>query len=279
MGAREPKVINDLLGDCRKQHVANFCVRAEMSSMDEFNKEKMERIASYAASSKGTQIGKQFNIESCSNGYTYNFSWMGLPIIQFPQDIVMMQEIIFDVRPDLIIETGVARGGSLVFYASMLELLGKGQVVGIDVEIREHNRQAIQNHPMFKRISLVEGSSIERSTLAKLSPYLAEARTVLVCLDSKHTHDHVLAELNAYHSLVSIDSYLVVFDTTVETFDKETVDKLAEDYRFKPWGKGSNPRSAVQDFLQTHGEFEVENTWHQKLMITNCWEGVLRRVR
>lgn len=244
-----------------------------------FSKEKENRIASYTESSQGIRLGKQFNIESCFNGYTYNFSWMGLPIIQFPQDIVMMQEIIFEVRPDLIIETGIAHGGSLVFYASMLELLGKGKVVGVDVEIRAHNRQAIEKHPMFKRIALIEGSSVEPSTLNEVSKHLIDAKTVLVCLDSKHTHDHVLDELNAYHSLVSPGSYLVVFDTTVETFDQETVDKLAKNYRFKPWGKGSNPRSAVKEFILKHKEFEIENQWHQKSMITNCWEGVLRKAR
>jgi cephalosporin hydroxylase len=250
-----------------------------MKSAQLFEGEKELRISAYTDASPGIQIGRQVMVESCFNDYTYNFSWMGLPIIQFPQDIVMMQEIIFKIRPDLIIETGIARGGSLVFYASMLELLGKGKVLGVDVEIREENREAIENHPMFKRITLVEGSSTDSSTLTELSTHLDDAKVVLVCLDSKHTHAHVLAELNSYCPFVSVDSYLVIFDTTVETFDKQIVDKLANNYRFKPWGKGSNPSTAVKEFLLSHSEFEVENRWHYKSMITNCWEGVLRRTR
>lgn len=245
----------------------------------QFEEEKRKRIAGYNESSKGMQIGKMFNIESCYNGYTYNFSWMGLPIIQYPQDIVMMQEIIFQLKPDLIIETGIARGGSLVFYASMLELLGKGEVIGIDIEIREHNLIALKNHPLFKRIKLVEGSSADASVIQKVEELSKDAKTIMVCLDSKHTHDHVLDELNAYHSFVTKNSYMVVFDTTVETFDKETIDKLAPDYRFKPWGKGSNPHSATMEFLKNHPEFEIDEQWHKKTMITNCWDGVLKKVK
>ena len=249
-----------------------------MNPMQKFNEEKDLRIATYTEESPGIQIGREFLVASCFNGYTYNFSWMGLPIIQFPQDVVMMQELIFEIKPDLIIETGVAHGGSLVFYASMLQLLGKGKVVGVDVEIRDHNRRAIEAHPMFKRIELVEGSSTEPSTLEKLSGYLDNAKNVLVCLDSKHTHEHVLSELNAYCEFVTKGSCLVVFDTTVETFDKEVVENLATNYRFKPWGKGSNPNTAVKEFLLSNEQFVVENKWHQKTMITNCWEGVLRKI-
>lgn len=249
-----------------------------MEIMQRFNKEKEERIASYTKSTRGIQIGKEFNIESCQNGYTYNFSWMGLPIIQYPQDMVMMQELIFEVKPDLIIETGIAHGGSLVFYASMLELLGQGQVVGVDIEIREHNRKAIENHKMFNRINLIEGSSSDSSTIEEVSKLIGDAKTIMVCLDSKHTHEHVLDELNAYCKFVTKDSYLVVFDTTVETFDKEIVDEMKKNYRFKPWGKGSNPRSAISEFLKGNNEFEIQEKWHQKTMITNCWEGVLKKV-
>jgi cephalosporin hydroxylase len=252
-----------------------------MNQLQDFENEKDQRIATYTDTSKGNEIAKQFMIESCSNGYTYNFSWMGLPIIQFPQDVLMMQEIIFKVKPDIIIETGVARGGSLVFYASMLELIGEknGKVLGIDVEIRPHNRYALENHPMSNKIELIEGSSIDISTLAQVSKYLDGSETVMVCLDSKHTHDHVLSELNAYHSFVSPGSYLVVFDTTVEVFNKDVVDELAKSYRFKPWGKGSNPKSAINEFLLEHNDFKIEDAWHKKNMITNCWEGVLKKTK
>ena len=244
----------------------------------QFEDEKRKRIADYNERTKGIQIGKQFNVESCTNGYTYNFSWLGLPIIQHPQDIIMMQEIIYQVKPDLIIETGIARGGSLVFYASMLELLGRGKVIGIDIEIREHNLIALKNHRQFSRIELIEGSSIDPKVIQQVKEYAREAKVVLVCLDSKHTHDHVLAELNSYHALVTKNSYLVVFDTTVETFDDKIVKKLAMNYRYTPWGKGSNPRTAVDAFLKDHPEFIIEDQWHKKAMITNCWEGVLKKI-
>lgn len=250
-----------------------------MEKMQIFNEEKNNRIASYTDESKGIELGKQFNIESCKNGYTYNFSWMGIPIIQYPQDIVMMQELMFELKPDLIIETGIAHGGSLIFYASMFELLGKGHVVGVDIEVREHNRQAIENHPMFNRITMVEGSSTEQSTVDEVKKHIGDAKNIMVCLDSKHTHQHVLDELKAYSQFVSANSYLVVFDTTVETFDKEIVDEMEKDYRFSPWGKGSNPHSAITEFMSENNEFEIQEKWHKKTMITNCWDGVLKKVR
>jgi len=243
----------------------------------QFDEEKIQRIADYNEKTKGIQIGNQFNVESCFNGYTYNFNWLGLPIIQYPQDIVMMQEIIYQIKPDLIIETGIARGGSMVFYASMLELLGRGKVIGIDIEIREHNLIALKNHCLFNRIELIKGSSIDPKVVQQVKEYVREYKIVLVCLDSKHTHDHVLAELNCYHDFVTKNSYLVVFDTTVETFDDEVVKELAMNH-YKPWGKGSNPRTAIDVFLKNHPEFVIEDQWHKKAMITNCWEGVLRKI-
>ncbi|TRZ49921.1 cephalosporin hydroxylase [bacterium] len=244
----------------------------------QFEDEKRKRIAGYNEKTKGIQIGRQFSVESSFNGYTYNFTWLGLPIIQYPQDIVIMQEIIYQIKPDLIIETGIARGGSMVFYASMLELLGRGKVIGIDIEIREHNLIALKNHPLFKRIELIEGSSIAPEVVQRVKKNVKESNVVLVCLDSKHTHDHVLAELNSYHAFVTKNSYLVVFDTTFETFDDEIVKKLANNYRYTPWGKGSNPRTAIDVFLKDHPEFVIEDHWHKKAMITNCWEGVLRKI-
>jgi cephalosporin hydroxylase len=245
--------------------------------MELFGKMKKERIASYSDDSRGVNLGKQFNIESCKNGYTYNFSWMGVPIIQYPQDMIMMQEIIFNMKPELIIETGVAHGGSLVFYSSLLELMGKGRVIGVDIEIRQHNRDAIESHPMYKRISLVEGSSVDPDTVKKVENMILPGEKTMVILDSKHTHDHVLQELVMYSNFVSPGGYLVVFDTTVETFDNDVILELAKNYRFTPWGKGSNPRSAIETFLETDDSFYIEHEWHRKCMVTNCWEGVLRK--
>ena len=201
--------------------------------------------------------------------YTYNFTWMGRPVIQFPQDLMAMQELIWEVRPDLIVETGVAHGGSLVFYASMLSLLGGDRaVVGIDIDIRAHNRAAIESHPMAGRIHLIEGSSLADDVLAQVRT-MATGRRVLVVLDSNHTHEHVLRELELYSPLVAKGSYLVVFDTAVE-------DMPADFFPDRPWGKGNNPKTAVHAFLRTNRRFEIDKRIESKLLITVAPDGYLR---
>ena len=206
-------------------------------------------------------------------GYSYHFDWLGRPIIQLPPDIVAMQEIIWRVRPDLIIETGIARGGSLVFYASMLELLdGKSLVVGIDIELRKHNREAIEAHPMSGRIRMIEGSSVDPAVVEQVSALSAGAETVLVVLDSLHTHDHVRRELDLYSPMVTRGSYLVVFDTIIEF--------MPDDYfPERPWGKGDNPYTAVQDFLQSTDRFELDEEYENKLLISVSPGGYLQCVR
>ena len=215
--------------------------------------------------------------KTCEYCYSYNFTWLGRPIIQYPQDIVAMQEIIWQVRPDLIVETGIAHGGSLIMYASMLELIaacgeGEGEVLGIDIEIRPHNRQAIESHPMFKRISMIEGSSIEPGVIEQVHNRTKDKRRVLVVLDSNHTHDHVLAELDAYGALASLGSYCVVFDTVVE-------DMPSDAFLDRPWGKGNNPKTAVWQWLKTHPEFEIDKSIQNKLLITVAPDGFLKRIR
>lgn len=202
--------------------------------------------------------------------YSYHFRWMGLPIIQYPQDIVAMQELIWRIQPELVIETGVARGGSLVFYASMLELLGRGEVLGIDIDIRAHNRAAIETHPMARRIRMLQGSSIDPAIVAQAAE-AARGKKVMVVLDSNHTHEHVLAELQLYAPLVSPGSYCVVMDTVVENMP----DRLFGD---RPWGVGNNPLTAVREFLAAHPEFETDRSIHDKLAVTVAPEGYLRRV-
>ena len=243
----------------------------------EFRTEVDERVAAFGDDRQADQLARDFMVWSCHNKYTYNFSWMGMPVFQYPQDLLLMQELVWDLRPDVVVETGIARGGSLIYYASLLELIGHGRVVGIDVEIREHNRDAILGHPMASRITMVEGSSIDPHVLDRVRSEVAGAERVMVVLDSKHTHDHVLAELEGYHELVSVGGFLVVFDTTAQTFDEETLEELQKQYRFSPWGKDSNPHSAMVEFLEAHPEFVMEPAWHQKALITNCFEGVLRR--
>lgn len=205
--------------------------------------------------------------------YSYHFSWMGLPIIQFPQDVVAMQELIWSVRPDLIIETGVARGGSLVFYASMLQLMGgAGRVVGVDIEIRPHNRQAIEAHPMAGLITLIEGSSTSPEVVGRVRELAAGASRVLIVLDSNHTHEHVLEELRLYAPLVTPGSYCVVFDTIIE-------DLPADYFPERPWRPGNSPRSAVAEFLRGGAPFVVDEAMDAKLLISVARGGFLRRVK
>jgi len=203
--------------------------------------------------------------------YPYHFSWLGRPIIQYPQDILAIQEIIWKIKPDLIIETGIARGGSLIFSASILELLGNGEVLGIDVDIREHNRIEIENHPLFKRITMLEGSSIDAKIIEKVSEIAKHNLKIMVFLDSNHTYEHVLQELNLYSPLVSKGSYLVVFDTIIEdlpeNFNKEIV--------VRPWGKKNNPKTAVFDFLKKNNRFEIDLDIEKKLLITTNPSGYL----
>lgn len=208
--------------------------------------------------------------------YSYNFSWLGRPIIQYPQDMIAMQEIIWDVKPDLIIETGIAHGGSLIFSAAMLELVSvctgiEGEVLGIDIDVRPHNRKAIEEHPLSKRITMIEGSSIDLEIFRQVNEKIQYKKRILICLDSNHTHEHVLAELELYAPLTTIGSYCVVFDTVVEDMPRE----LAGD---RPWGPGNNPKTAVHQYLKSHPEFEIDKNIDNKLLISVAPDGYLKRV-
>jgi cephalosporin hydroxylase len=216
---------------------------------------------------------RELFVRMCRYRYSYNFTWLGRPIIQFPEDIVAMQEIIWRVKPDLIIETGIAHGGSLVLWASLLQLLGGDRhVVGVDVEIRQHNRAAIERHPLFSSISMIEGSSIDPHVVERVRALAAERRAVMVVLDSNHTHDHVLEELERYSPLVSRGSYLVVMDTVVEEMP-------ADFYPDRPWGKGNNPATAVTQFLKTSDRFEVDEEIDARLLMSVAPGGYLRCVK
>ncbi|NUS39209.1 MAG: cephalosporin hydroxylase [Lysobacter sp.] len=210
-------------------------------------------------------------VASAERRYSYNFRWMGRPIIQYPQDMIAMQEILWEVRPDLVIETGIAHGGSLVYYASLCQLIGHGEVLGVDIDIRPHNRKAIEAHPMASRIRMLEGSSIERSMIERVQAEAAGKR-VLVVLDSNHTHAHVLAELQAYAPLVSVGSYCVVYDTVVE-------DMPPDAFPARPWGVGDNPKTAVHEFLAGDGRFEIDRDIEAKIQITVAPDGYLKRIR
>jgi cephalosporin hydroxylase len=229
----------------------------------------LELIRRMAADPEMRRLASEFISRGAQYRYAYNFSWLGLAVIQHPEDLVAMQEIIWRVRPELIIETGVAHGGSLVFYASMLELLGgKGQVIGIDVEIRPHNREKIEAHPLASRIRLVEGDSIDARTSAEVERLAAGRSPVLVVLDSNHAHAHVLEELRLYSSFVRKGSYIVVFDTVVEQMPRTL---FAE----RPWAPGDSPMTAVHAFLRENHRFVVDDEYNEKLLITVAPEGYL----
>jgi cephalosporin hydroxylase len=201
--------------------------------------------------------------------YLYHFRWLGLPIIQFPSDVLALQEIIWKLKPDIIIETGIARGGSLIFHASILELIGKGNIIGVDIEIRPHNRSAIEKHPLFKRIKLFEGSSTDQKIVNKIKNLVKNKKSVLVILDSNHTHEHVLKELELYSPFVKKNSYLIVFDTILEYLPKKA-------HANRPWGKGNNPKTAVFEFLKKNKRFKIDYDIPKKLSITSSPDGFLK---
>jgi cephalosporin hydroxylase len=210
---------------------------------------------------------------SIEHRYSYQFDWMGRPIIQYPQDIVAVQEIIWRTRPDLVVETGIAHGGSLIFSASMLELIGgDGRVVAVDIDIRRANRHEIESHPLSGRITLIEGSSTDEAIAAHVRKLAEGCRRMLVLLDSNHTHDHVLRELELYSPLVQPGSYMVVFDTIIEDMPKGF-------YTDRPWDRGNNPKTAVHEFLRCNDRFEVDREVLDKLWITVCPDGYLKCVK
>jgi len=259
-----------------------------MNKTEEFQREVKNNIESLAHNAELIKLSYKWIEKAGKERYSYNFNWLGRPIIQVPQDIVAMQELILAVKPDLIIETGIAHGGSLIFSASMLALLdmeeaietgttinprdSKRKVLGIDIDIRVHNREAIEAHSMSSRIQMIQGSSIVQDVIDQVKEIAANYKRVLICLDSNHTHEHVLAELKAYADLTSVGSYCVVFDTLIE-------DMSADMFPDRPWGPGNNPKTAVWEYLKTHPEFEIDKTIQNKLLITVAPDGYLKRIR
>jgi len=237
---------------------------------DDFEQHNREVIAK-SAEDEGLQRATREWFDAASRWeYSYHFTWLGRPIIQFPQDIVALQEIIWNVKPSVIVETRIARGGSLIFYASMLELIGgEGIVVGVDIDIRPHNRVEIEKHPMMKRIRLIEGSSVADDVVGQVKQFIGGRGPVMVVLDSNHTHDHVLAELRQYAPLVTAGSYLVVFDTVIELLPQDF-------FPDRPWGRGNNAMTAVREFLAESDRFEIDREIQNKLLITVAPEGYLK---
>jgi len=239
-----------------------------MSKLEEFKNEVKQNIQQQGQNKELKNLTQAWMEKSVETRYSYNYTWMGRPIIQYPQDIVATQEIIFKVKPDLIVETGVAHGGSLIFSASMLELLGgSGSVLGIDIEIRPHNREAIQSHPMSKRIQLLEGSSISKEIIDQVFK-IAQNKKILVLLDSNHTYEHVKAELELYSPLVKKGSYLIVYDTVID----DLPNRLSVD---RPWGENNGPKKAVHEFVQKNKRFKIDKSIDDKILISVAPDGYL----
>lgn len=258
-----------------------------MDPVKQFQEEVKKNIKNLGADTDLQALSRIWVREVGPHKWAYNFSWLGRPAIQFPNDAWAMQELIWKIKPDLIIETGIAHGGSLIFSASMLALLdmsdaiesgvildprnSKRKVLGVDIDIRAHNRAAIEAHPMASRIQMIQGSSIAPEIVEQVRQVAVGYQRVLVCLDSNHAHEHVLAELQAYAPLTSVNSYCVVFDTLVE-------DMPAEMFPDRPWGPGNNPKTAVWEYLKTHPEFEIDKSIQHKLLITVAPDGYLKRI-
>lgn len=258
-----------------------------MNPAEQFRQDCQADVEGMARSKELHAATRQWMNLANAHRYSYHFRWMGRPIIQYPQDIVAVQELICQLRPDLIIETGIAHGGSLVFSASMIALLdlqdaieagrtldpraSERLVLGVDIDIRAHNRSAIETHPMASRIRMIEGSSVDSLVLAQVRDVTRSFQRVLVLLDSNHTHEHVLQELAAYAPLVTPGSYCVVFDTVIE-------DMTPGAFSDRHWGSGNNPKTAVREFLKNHPDFEIDRSIQDRLQITVAPDGYLRRV-
>jgi cephalosporin hydroxylase len=253
-----------------------------------FHNARKHNITRMAADENLKTLARRLMIDVSPVQYSYQFDWLGRPIIQIPQDIVAYQEVVWAVKPDLIIETGIAHGGSLVLSASLLALLEvcdaatagttldprspNRRVIGIDIEIRNHNRALIEAHPLSWRVEMIEGSSVADDVVHRVRSIARDYQQVLVCLDSNHTHAHVLQELEAYASLVTPGSYCIVWDTVIE-------DSPEGLFPGRPWGPGNNPKTAVWEFLHNHPEFEIDKEIDQKLLLSVAPDGYLRRVR
>jgi cephalosporin hydroxylase len=241
--------------------------------MTEFEARNREMVGRMAKDDAIHDLTRQWFDLATRYEYSYHFTWLGRPIIQYPQDIVAIQEIIWETRPDLIIETGIARGGSLILSASILELLGgDGLVVGVDIDIRTPNREAIESHPLARRIRMLEGSSVDPTVAAEVAALAAGRGRIMVMLDSNHTHEHVAQELSLYSPLVTPGCYLVVFDTVIERMPTDA-------FPDRPWGRGDNPASAVAEFLETTDRFVVDDHIDGRLLISVAPGGYLRCVK
>ena len=222
------------------------------------------------------ELSKAWFLASHQYEYSYHFTWLGRPIIQFPQDIVTVQELIWKIKPDLIIETGIAHGGSLILSASILELIGNGEILGIDLDIKKHNKIAIEKHPLYHRITMIEGSSIDKKVVNKVFQFAKNKKRILLILDSNHSQAHVTKELKLYSPLVTKGGYILVFDTIIEDMPKNW---LNEHGIKRPWNKNDNPKTAVWEFLKKNHRFKIDRKYQNKSLITTAPDGFLKCVK
>jgi len=239
---------------------------------EDLEKSKRETAASQMKDAELRKTALDFIIDSDKHGYGYQWTWLGLPFIQMPQDMIVTQEIIWETKPDLIIETGIAWGGSVVFYASLLQLIGNGEVVAVDLNLYDHVAQRIMSYPFSDRVHLYKGSSTDPAIAAKVKAHVKLGKKVMVLLDSNHTHQHVLDELRIYAPLVTKGQYLVVSDTIVE-------DIPPQKHRLRPWGPGNNPKTALRQYMKESDRFEVDEYTNSKLLLTYTPEGYCRCVK
>jgi cephalosporin hydroxylase len=257
-----------------------------MTNYESFKLKTSSEVTEQGSNKQIQEVTRQWMSEASASRYSYHFEWLGRPVIQYPQDIVAFQELVWSVKPDLIVETGVAHGGSLILSASMLALLDVCDaidsgpsfnaktphriVVGIDIDIRPHNREAIEAHPMSSRITMIEGSSADQDVIAQVTQIASSHEKVMVLLDANHTHDHVLQELHAYAPLTSVGSYCIVYDTVIEDMPRGS-------FPDRPWEVGNNPKTAVWEYLKEHPEFTIDHSITNKLQITVAPDGYLKR--
>ncbi len=238
----------------------------------EFEKTKRQYAEDMAADKVTQAQALDVLTRSDRHNWSYQWSWLGVPIIQLPSDVLAAQEVVWETKPQVIIETGIARGGSLIFFASLLELIGEGEAIGIDIDIRPHNRDSIESHALSKRTHMIEGSSIDPDIVSTVKDRIPTGARVMVVLDSNHTHDHVLEELRLYSPLVTVGQFLIVADTLVE-------DLPIQDHRPRPWGPGNNPATALRAFLENCDDFIPDDFINAKLLMTSSPGGFLRRVK
>lgn len=248
-----------------------FNKHPEFTKFEKLKKKQIKKFSNL----KIKKLSKAWMVQALKHDYNYYYSWLGVPIIQYPNDLIAIQEIIWKTEPDIIIETGVAHGGSLIFYSSILQIMKstsiskkQKRVIGVEIDFRRHNEKRLESHPLYKNIQILKGSSIDYKIFLKLKK-ITKGKKILVILDSNHTHDHVLEELRLYSKLIKKNEYIIVLDTGVEDLPNKY-------FQSKSWGRGNNPKTAVHEFLKENKNFKIDPI-DKKLQISCAPDGFLFR--